>query len=91
MLAIYGSLIHCRWLSIRLECLGALAALSAALLAIEQRGKASGMGLTLSYALSITMLTSITVRLASVAENSFNAGEAWGCLYWHVDWQMFMS
>lgn len=71
-------MLHCRWLSIRLETLGALAAFSAAVLAIEQRGTASTIGLTLSYALQITQLTSITVRLASVAENSFNAVERMG-------------
>lgn len=65
----------CRWLSVRLEFLGALAAFSAAVLAIESRGAASQMGLTLSYALQITSLTSMTVRLASVAENAFNAVE----------------
>ena len=59
----------------RLETLGALAAFSAAVLAIESRGEASQMGLTLSYALQITSLTSMTVRLASVAENAFNAVE----------------
>ncbi|KAL0044905.1 hypothetical protein WJX82_001780 [Trebouxia sp. C0006] len=64
-----------RWLSVRLETLGALAAFSAAVLAIEARGAASQMGLTLSYALQITSLTSMTVRLASVAENAFNAVE----------------
>lgn len=67
--------VHCRWLSVRLETLGALAAFSAAVLAIESRGAASQMGLTLSYALQITSLTSMTVRLASVAENAFNAVE----------------
>ena len=66
---------YCRWLSVRLETLGALAAFSAAVLAIEARGAASQMGLTLSYALQITSLTSMTVRLASVAENAFNAVE----------------
>ncbi|CAL8468910.1 g8451 [Coccomyxa elongata] len=64
-----------RWLSVRLETLGALAALAAAVLTVEQRGAASTFGLVLSYALSITMLTSMTVRLASVAENAFNAVE----------------
>ncbi|CAK0780401.1 hypothetical protein CVIRNUC_005040 [Coccomyxa viridis] len=64
-----------RWLSVRLETLGALAALAAAILTVEQRGNASTFGLVLSYALSITMLTSMTVRLASVAENAFNAVE----------------
>lgn len=46
----------------RLETLGALAALAAAVLTVEQRGAASTFGLVLSYALSITMLTSMTVR-----------------------------
>ena len=50
-----------RWLSVRLETLGAMAALAAALLTVEQRGNASTFGLVLSYALSITMLTSMTV------------------------------
>lgn len=52
-----------RWLSVRLETLGALAALAAAVLAVEQRGEASVFGLVLSYALQITVLTSITVSL----------------------------
>ena len=51
----------------RLETLGALAALAAAILTVEQRGNASTFGLVLSYALSITMLTSMTVSLASCA------------------------
>ena len=65
----------CRWLSVRLEGLGSLAAFAAAVLAVEQQGSASLVGLTLSYALQITQLTSMTVRLASLAENSFNAVE----------------
>lgn len=52
----------CRWLSVRLECAGALAAFAAAILTVEQRGNASTFGLVLSYALQITMLTSMTVR-----------------------------
>eukprot|EP00210_Caulerpa_lentillifera_P008090 g7724.t1 len=64
-----------RWLSIRLEVLGAFAALAAGLLTVEQGRSSSYMGLTLSYALSITMYTSITIRLASLAENIFNAVE----------------
>ena len=47
----------------RLETLGALAAFAAAVLAVEQRGNASIFGLVLSYALQLTMLTSMTVRL----------------------------
>jgi len=48
---------------VRLETLGALAALAAALLTVEQRGAASDFGLVLTYALQITMLTSITASL----------------------------
>ena len=57
----------------RLETLGALSAFSAALLAVEQGGTAAATGLSLSYALQITSLTNMTVRLASLAENAFNA------------------
>lgn len=64
-----------RWLSIRLETLGALAALAAAVLTVEQKGSSSVAGITLTYALSITSLTTMTVRLASLAENMFNAVE----------------
>ena len=46
----------------RLETLGALAAFAAAALTVEQRGAASTFGLVLSYALTITQLTSITAR-----------------------------
>lgn len=45
-----------------MESLGALAALAAAVLTVEQRGAASVFGLVLSYALQITQLTSMTVR-----------------------------
>lgn len=50
-----------RWLSIRLETLGALSAFAAAALAVEQGGAASVVGLSLSYALQITQLTNMTV------------------------------
>ncbi|GMH44339.1 hypothetical protein BSKO_12273 [Bryopsis sp. KO-2023] len=64
-----------RWLSIRLESLGAFAALFAGVLAVEQGGASAVVGLTLSYALQITAFTSMTVRLASLTENMFNAVE----------------
>eukprot|EP00803_Ostreobium_quekettii_P010076 evm.model.scf_1807.1 EVM.evm.TU.scf_1807.1 scf_1807:280-13061(-) len=64
-----------RWLSIRLESLGALAAFAAAVLTVEQKGSSGVAGLTLTYAFSITMLTTMSVRLASLAENMFNAVE----------------
>lgn len=56
-----------RWLSIRLETLGALSAFSAAALAVEQGGAASVVGLSLSYALQITQLTNMTVSAAVAA------------------------
>lgn len=64
-----------RWLSIRLEALGALTAFFAGVLAVEQGGASAVMGLTLSYALQMTALTSLTVRVASMTENMFNAVE----------------
>ncbi len=51
-----------RWLSVRLETLGALAALAAAVLAIEAGNSAAEFGLTLSYALQITGLVAMTIR-----------------------------
>eukprot|EP00898_Chlorokybus_atmophyticus_P000774 jgi/Chlat1/1698/Chrsp127S01927 len=64
-----------RWLSIRLEFLGSIIILATALLAVVQNGQAATIGLTLSYALSITALMNMTLRLGSVAETSFNAVE----------------
>jgi hypothetical protein len=43
----------CRWLSVRMESMGAMAAFAAAVLAVEQQGTASTTGLTLSYALQV--------------------------------------
>lgn len=62
-------------MSVRLETLGSLTAFITAILTIQQGSSSSTMGLTLSYSLSITILTSATVRLASMAEVSFNAVE----------------
>ena len=64
-----------RWLSVRLETLGGLAAFAAAALSVEQGQDSPMMGLVMSYALSITAATSMTVRLASLAETIFNAVE----------------
>ncbi|GMH41374.1 hypothetical protein BSKO_09284 [Bryopsis sp. KO-2023] len=64
-----------RWLNFQLESLGAFAALFAGVLAVEQGGSSAIVGLTLSYALQITAFTSMTVRLASLTENMFNAVE----------------
>ena len=64
-----------RWLSVRLETLGALAAAAAALAAVEQRGAAALLGNILSSALQVTSLTNMTLRSASLAEVSFNSAE----------------
>lgn len=68
-----------RWLSLRLELLGGIMIFICAMFLVI--GTQSGavdpgtMGLALSYALQITSLLNMTVRLAAVAENSFNSVE----------------
>ena len=59
-----------RWLGVRLETLGALATLAAAIVAVEQRDGASNAGLVLSYAMTLTVLMSITLRVSSIVENN---------------------
>ena len=66
-----------RWLSVRLETLGTLCTLVAAVVAVEQRGSASASGLVLSYAMQITLLMSITLRVSSVTETMVGAD------WWH--------
>eukprot|EP00250_Pteridium_aquilinum_P005352 c15461_g1_i1 orf=573-5420(+) len=74
-----------RWLAIRLEFLGGLMIWIVASFAVlgnqrasDEAAFASQMGLLLSYALNITTLLTATLRLASIAENSFNAVERVG-------------
>lgn len=74
-----------RWLAIRLEFLGGLMIWLTATLAVFGNSRSSNqaafapqMGLLLSYALNITSLMTTTLRLASMAENSFNAVERVG-------------
>ncbi|KAH6830702.1 multidrug resistance-associated protein 2 [Perilla frutescens var. hirtella] len=74
-----------RWLAIRLETVGGLMIWFTATFAVLQNGRAenqesfaSTMGLLLSYALNITGLLTTVLRLASLAENSFNAVERIG-------------
>ncbi|MCO5609705.1 hypothetical protein L7F22_063937 [Adiantum nelumboides] len=73
-----------RWLAIRLEFLGGLMIWIVATFAVLGNQRANGttfasqMGLLLSYALNITSLLTSTLRLASIAENSFNAIERVG-------------
>ncbi|KAL9224406.1 hypothetical protein vseg_000440 [Gypsophila vaccaria] len=74
-----------RWLGIRLETIGGLMIWLTATFAVMQNGRAenqeafaSTMGLLLSYSLNITSLLTGVLRLASLAENSFNAVERVG-------------
>ncbi|GBG83673.1 hypothetical protein CBR_g37475 [Chara braunii] len=74
-----------RWLSIRLEFLGGLMILVTGVFAVmdnahaeDKSAAAPQIGLVLSYALSITSLMTMTLRLASMAENSLNAVERVG-------------
>ncbi|XP_057833257.2 ABC transporter C family member 2 [Cryptomeria japonica] len=73
-----------RWLGIRLEALGGLMIWLTATFAVLQNQRADTaafaplMGLLLSYTLNITSLLTATLRLASLAENSFNAVERVG-------------
>lgn len=74
-----------RWLAIRLETVGGLMIWFTATFAVLQNARAenqesfaSTMGLLLSYALNITSLLTTVLRLASLAENSFNAVERIG-------------
>ncbi|KAL6561922.1 Canalicular multispecific organic anion transporter 1 [Orobanche gracilis] len=74
-----------RWLAIRLETVGGLMIWFTATFAVMQNGRAvnqeafaSTMGLLLTYALNITSLLTAVLRLASLAENSFNAVERVG-------------
>eukprot|EP00051_Salpingoeca_urceolata_P019849 m.293491 g.293491 ORF g.293491 m.293491 type:complete len:1641 (-) comp19492_c0_seq12:32-4954(-) len=66
-----------RWLSIRLEILGGLMIFASAVFVVAMRKvlDPGQTGLALSYALQITGLLNMTVRLAALAENSFNAVE----------------
>ncbi|GJP74244.1 hypothetical protein CLOP_g4860 [Closterium sp. NIES-67] len=74
-----------RWLAIRLEFLGGLMIFATAVFAVmdvqragDQAALAPVMGLILSYALQITAMMTMVLRLLSVAENSFNAVERVG-------------
>jgi ABC-type multidrug transport system fused ATPase/permease subunit len=66
-----------RWLSVRLEVLGSFMIFFAAVFLVAGRHVVDPgtVGLALSYALQITMLLNMTVRLAAVTENGFNAVE----------------
>ncbi|CAI7913506.1 unnamed protein product, partial [Closterium sp. NIES-54] len=74
-----------RWLAIRLEFLGGLMIFATAVFAVmdvqragDQAALAPVMGLILVYALQITAMMTMVLRLLSVAETSFNAVERVG-------------
>ncbi|KAL2611008.1 hypothetical protein R1flu_022700 [Riccia fluitans] len=74
-----------RWLGIRLEFIGGMMIWLTASLAVfsnarssDQAAFAPQMGLLLSYTLNITSAMTAVLRLASMAENSFNAVERVG-------------
>jgi ABC-type multidrug transport system fused ATPase/permease subunit len=66
-----------RWLSIRVETIGALIAFFAALFVVVQRDSlnAGEAGVSLSYALGITAMLNWVVRQTVEAENSMNSVE----------------
>jgi len=66
-----------RWLSIRVETIGALISFFAALFVVVQRDSlnAGSAGVSLSYALSITSVLNWVVRQTVEAENSMNSVE----------------
>ncbi|KAK3279644.1 hypothetical protein CYMTET_12477, partial [Cymbomonas tetramitiformis] len=66
-----------RWLGIRLETLGGLMILACAVMAVVGKDvlSAATTGLVLTYALQITSLLNMCVRVASMAENSLNSVE----------------
>lgn len=66
-----------RWLGIRLETLGGVLVFLAALFLViaGKQIDASAAGLQLSYALQITQLLNMVVRIFSLVENSMNAVE----------------
>jgi ABC-type multidrug transport system fused ATPase/permease subunit len=66
-----------RWLSIRLEFLGALLILATAVNCVILRNSlsASSAGIALAYALQITSQLNLLVRMCTEVESSFNAVE----------------
>ncbi|KAB7499300.1 Multidrug resistance-associated protein 1, partial [Armadillidium nasatum] len=73
----YPSVIANRWLAIRLEFIGNILTFFAALFAVMARGKISGgeVGLSVSYALSVTQTLNWLVRMTSDVETNIVAVE----------------
>ncbi|XP_071542397.1 multidrug resistance-associated protein 1-like isoform X3 [Panulirus ornatus] len=73
----YPSVMANRWLAIRLETIGNILTFSAALFAVMGRGSISGglVGLSVSYALSVTQTLNWLVRMTSDVETNIVAVE----------------
>ena len=68
----YPSFVSSRWLSVRLESIGNLITLFAALFAVMSKGTIDPglVGLTLSYALNVTGSLNMLVRMTSEVETN---------------------
>ncbi|XP_076819730.1 multidrug resistance-associated protein 1-like isoform X2 [Clavelina lepadiformis] len=75
--AYYPNVVSNRWLALRLEIVGNLIVLFAAIFAVIERGRISPgvVGLSISYAMEITMILNWMVRNASQAETNIVAVE----------------
>lgn len=73
----YPALVSARWLGVRLEVIGALVLLFAALFAVLARETISSelVGLSITYALQITSTLSFLVRLTAEVETNIVANE----------------
>ncbi|KAG4074217.1 hypothetical protein HA402_015520 [Bradysia odoriphaga] len=73
----YPSIVANRWLGVRLELIGGLVIFFAALFAVLSRDTISGgeVGLSISYALQITLVLSLLVRMTAEVETNIVANE----------------
>ena len=73
----YPGYVSSRWLSVRLEVIGNLVLMFAALFAVLSRGSINpgSVGLSLSYALNVTGTLNMLVRLTSEVETNMVAVE----------------
>nr|CAB3219629.1 multidrug resistance-associated protein 1-like [Phallusia mammillata] len=76
-MAYYPNIVSNRWLALRLEIVGNLIVLFAAIFAVLEKGKIESgiVGLSISYAMQITMIMNWMVRMASEVETNIVAVE----------------
>uniref|UniRef100_H2YLY0 ABC-type glutathione-S-conjugate transporter n=1 Tax=Ciona savignyi TaxID=51511 RepID=H2YLY0_CIOSA len=76
-MAYYPNIVSNRWLALRLELVGNLIVLFAAIFAVVEKGKINDgiVGLSISYSLQITMMLNWLVRQASELETNIVAVE----------------